>query len=289
MKRLIINADDFGLSPGVNRGIVEAFRSGVLTSATTMVQFEHFDDAVRLARENPELPLGVHLSLLWGRPVSNPALVRSLVDREGRFPNTLTALAGRYATGRLSMSAVRAEFRRQIQKFVDAGLEPTHVDTHKHVHCLTGILECLVSVAAEFGVDRVRLPQEGRLEEHAERNGSPPAAGSSLTGRLRLGAVRVLTRGHRRLLEIHGMRTTDHFLGIAWQSRLNSESIRFILRGVKHGVTELMCHPGYADTASDEFSTRPPDREAELRALTDPATRGAIEDHGIELVSYRAV
>jgi predicted glycoside hydrolase/deacetylase ChbG (UPF0249 family) len=158
-RSVIINADDFGLSPGVNRGIVKAFRDGVLTSTTMLVHLEHFEDAVRLARECRDLPVGVHLSLLWGRPVSDASEIPTLVGADGRFPTRLSTLAARYFRGRLSPDEARLEFRNQIRAFVDSGLSPTHVDTHKHVHCLPGILGALIAAARESGVDKVRLPE----------------------------------------------------------------------------------------------------------------------------------
>ena len=122
-RRVVVNADDFGLSPGVSRGILRAFREGVLTSTTMLVNLDGFDDAVALAKANPDLPVGVHLTLLWGRPVSDPEAVRRLVDRDGRFPDSPGALLRRYVFGRLPRSQVRDEFRRQVWKFVDAGLD----------------------------------------------------------------------------------------------------------------------------------------------------------------------
>ena len=143
---VIINADDFGLSPGVNRGILHAFREGILTSTTLLANPGHFDDAVALARETPELPVGVHLSVLWGPPVTDPAQVPSLLERDGRFPRSLTELARRYFLGALSLEQVRIELRHQSTKVLDTGLVPTHLDTHKHVHCLPGILEAVITL-----------------------------------------------------------------------------------------------------------------------------------------------
>ena len=157
---VIINADDFGLTPGVNRGILGAFRDGVLTSTTMLVNLRFFDEAVIIARDNPDLPVGIHLSLLWGRPVTDPARVPSLVERDGSFPRSLGVLARRYFMGRISEEEVKVELRSQVQKFLDAGLTPTHVDTHKHVHSLPGVLRAVTEVAREFGIERVRLPIE---------------------------------------------------------------------------------------------------------------------------------
>lgn len=266
---VIINADDFGLSPGVNRGIVEAFREGVLTSTTMLTNLPAFEDATRLARAHPELPVGIHLSLLWGPPVSAPAQVPTLVERDGLFPRGLARLAARQAFGRLAPAEVRRELRAQLRRFVAAGLRPTHADTHKHVHALPGILEAVIEVAAEFGIDKLRLPRE------APRRPCPPRAAA----KRRLLAW--LARGAPERLRRAGLRTTDHFAGVADQHCLNSAALCRILATLKPGVTEIMCHPGHADAAAAAYSRTPPRRELELASLKDPAVRRCLAEQAI--------
>ena len=282
----IINADDFGLSPGVNRGIVSAFREGVLTSTTMLVNLEHFEDAVRLARENPDLPVGIHLSLLWGKPVSPAADVSTLVASDGCFPRSLSTLAKRYFLGRLSLDHVKLEFRNQIRAFVDAGLKPTHVDTHKHVHCLSGILDGVISAAREFGIDKVRLPGEEPLR--AGQDGRRMPRGSwTMEGKRRL--IRFLCRGARDRLRAAGMRSTDHFAGIAHMASLNSDVLNRILSNLRVGTTEIMCHPGYVDEHARRYSSAPPHREAELASLKDPRVKDCIDAGSIRLIHYGAI
>ena len=156
-----------------------------------LVNLKHFEDAVNLARDNPDLPVGIHLSLLWGRPVSDPVNVPTMVGPDGCFPRSLSTLAARYFLGRLSREQVRLELRNQVRKFLDAGLTPTHVDTHKHVHCLPGILEALIEVAAEFGIERARLPVEDKLDIRPPAGSQPPSWISSATP----GLIRFLCRG----------------------------------------------------------------------------------------------
>jgi hopanoid biosynthesis associated protein HpnK len=285
-RRAIINADDFGLSPGVNRGIVSAFREGVLTSTTMLVNLEHFEDAVRLARENPDLPVGVHLSLLWGKPVSPAADVSTLVASDGCFPRSLSTLAKHYLLGRLSLDHVKLEFRNQIRAFVDAGLKPTHVDTHKHVHCLSGILDGLISAAREFGIDKVRLPGEEPLR--AAPDGRRMPRGSwTMEGKQRL--IRYFCRGARDRLRAAGMRSTDHFAGIAHMASLNSDVLNRILSNLRVGTTEIMCHPGYVDEHARRYSSAPPHRETELASLKDPRVKACIDAGSIRLTHYGAI
>jgi hopanoid biosynthesis associated protein HpnK len=282
----IINADDFGLSPGVNRGIVSAFRDGVLTSTTMLVNLEFFEDAVRLAGENPDLPVGIHLSLLWGKSVSPAADVSTLVGKDGCFPRSLSTLAMRYFLGRLSPDQVKLEFRNQIHAFLETGLKPTHVDTHKHVHCLSGILDSVISAAREFGIDKVRLPSERPLR--VAPDGRRMQRGSWTTEGKR-GLIRFLSRGARDRLVAAGMRSADHFAGIAHMDRLNSDVLHRILSNLRSGTTEIMCHPGYVDEHARRYASAPPYREAELASLKDPRVKDCIDAGSIQLIHYGAI
>jgi hopanoid biosynthesis associated protein HpnK len=282
--RVIINADDFGLSPGVNRGILSAFRDGVLTSTTMLANLDFFDDAVAIARDNPDLPVGIHLSLLWGPPVAGPAAVPTLIERDGCFPRSLTTLARRYFSGRLSLDEVRAEFLAQIGKFRDTGLVPTHVDTHKHVHCLPGVTDALIAAARESGIDRARFPYEESTRLSAPDGG--PAPRFSWTAKGKRNLIRLLCRGSRKRFLEAGMRTTDHFVGIEQMAGLNSDVLRLILANLRPGVTEIMCHPGYVDEHLGEYSRVPPHREIELAALKDRSIREYVSANGIDLIHY---
>lgn len=278
MKRLIVNADDFGLSPAVNRGIVEAFDHGILTSTTTMTNMSAFDEAVELARVRPGLGVGVHLSLLWGRPICAASDVPTLVDRDGFFPRSLATLARRYFLGRLARAEIQRELTAQLKKFTDSGLRPTHVDTHKHIHCLPGVLRAVIATAQAAGIGRLRIP--------CERSRSANRAVGGRNDRLKRDLIRFLARDARRRAEAAGMRTTDHFVGIAHQTSLNSDALQTILSSLDTGVTELMCHPGYMDDTARIYSRTPPMREDELRALTDPQIRRLVEESDLQLVHY---
>lgn len=273
---VIINADDFGLTPGVNRGVLSCFREGVLTSTTMLVNLRFFEDAVAIARENPDLPVGIHLSLLWGRPISAASAVPTLVESDGCFSRGLGRLARRYFLGRLSMDEVQREFRAQIRKFLDAGLQPTHFDTHKHVHSLPGIRRALIAVAEEFGIRKLRIPLENGV------GGGRP----SLVTAIERNVVRFLCRDSRAELERAGFKTTDNFVGIDHMEQLDARALSEILRNLPDGVTELMCHPGYADEHLSEFARTPPDREQELAGLKDPAVKQLVASRGIRLMNY---
>lgn len=278
--RVIINADDFGLSPGVNRGILSAFREGVLTSTTALVNMPHFGEAATLARQVPRLGVGIHLSLLWGRPVSDAAAVPTLVDQEGSFPRSLLTLARRYFFGLLSPDDVRTEFRSQVRGFIDTGLSPTHLDTHKHVHCLPGVLHALLDVAREFGIDKVRLPREQALD----RRSAPRLP--TWKAVLKRNLIRYLSRDAAEALRASSFKTTDHFSGIDYQEQLDADALLHILRHLRPGVTEVMCHPGYADEPSREPTRGAPLRDVELAALCDPRLREYLASGTVLPINY---
>jgi len=265
VRSVIINADDFGLSPGVNRGVLSAFRDGVVTSTTLLANMAGFDDAAAIARDNPDLPVGIHLSLVWGRPVSDPALVPTLVDRQGRLARSAGALGVRAMLGRLSEDQMRIEFAGQVRKVLDAGVVPTHLDTHKHIHVLPGVARALVSVAGEFGIRKVRLPRER----------SPRARGRrcSWSGNVKRAVIARLCR--RAEADLAGLKTTDHFVGIADSAHLDVAALSFILENLDDGVTEVMCHPAHVDDEMKRYVAHPARCEVELNALRD----GGIRDY----------
>jgi hopanoid biosynthesis associated protein HpnK len=284
MKRLIVNADDFGFTRGVNAGIVRAYKTGIVTSTTIMANGEAFEDAIELVRTNPGLGVGCHLAVVGGRPVAEPSQVRSLVDDEGALPATLTQLMIKLARGSVSTDEIAREFRSQIERVARAGIEPTHLDTHKHSHTHPQVMKALARVAAEFGIKCVRNPFEGVFA---------PARLSSLSkwaylkqyamsAAIQPGAIKF-----KRLVREHGLRTPDRFFGVGLTGMLDSAAIRSMMESLGEGTAELMCHPGAYDDDLERAHTRlKRERERELEALSDPSLRRLAEEQGIELISY---
>lgn len=265
-KQLIVNADDFGFTPDVNRGIVEAHRYGILTAATLMANGDAFEEAVRLARETPTLDIGCHLVLVGGK---------SLLS--GRpFPRTVgrlvAALAGRQIRPYEELAA-------QVRRTLDSGLQPTHLDTHKHTHLAPPVLDAVVRLGEEFGIRWVRRPFDFPL--------NPAAGGVPALKRFTSRAMDLLRRRFHRVLEKHGCRTTDHFAGFQITGRFRTAELVQLLGSLPDGSTELMCHPGYCEDTLRAAPTRLKEsREHELQALIAAETRSALERHGIELVRY---
>jgi predicted glycoside hydrolase/deacetylase ChbG (UPF0249 family) len=265
-KQLVVNADDFGFTPDVNSGIVEAHREGILTATTLMANGDAFADAVRLARETPSLDVGCHLVLIGGH---------SLVTKRA-LPATAPQLVAALAAGRLR---VYDELAAQIRRILDAGLRPTHLDTHKHTHLAPPVLDAVARLAEDFDIRWVRRPFD--LPLHALRKGVPSVK------RLTSGALGMMRRRFHRVLERHGCRTTDHFAGFQITGRFRTAELVELMSEIPEGSTELMVHPGHCGPALRAARTRLKEsREAELAALVAPEVRSAMLRQGIGLVNY---
>lgn len=284
MRAVIINADDFGLTAGVNRGILQAFDQGVLSSTSLLANLPAFDDAIRLARATPELPVGVHLNLLAAAPVAGARAVPSLVDGGGRLVASVPALVGRLAFGRILREHLVVEFEAQIRKVLDAGIRPTHVDSHRHVHCLPGVFEATLIAAGRLGIRSVRLPLE-----RAGLVGLRVLSRPGLTSRAKRALIGLLCWRGRTRLARGGFRAPDHFIGFSLGPRPDPEALADLLAALPPGVTEIACHPGFLDDALRLVSRIPPHREAELAALTSVRVREAIAANGLELTSHRVL
>ena len=255
MKLLVVNADDFGFTRDVNAGIIEAHRNGILTATTLMANGDAFDDAVRLARETPSLDIGCHLVLVQG-----PGL-----------PQTIPQLVQAVALGRVR---IYDELVKQVRRIVDTGLNPTHLDTHKHTHLLPPVLEAVARVSEEFRIPWVRRPFDFPLQP----------GGVGWKNKL----MRLMNGRFRSSLARHHCRSTDWFAGFRLTGRYRSGDLAEVIRALPEGVTEFMCHPGRCGDDLRSARTRLKEsREEELRALTAPEVRVALEEAGVKLVSYR--
>ena len=265
-KQLVVNADDFGFTPDVNEGILEAHRNGILTATTLMANGAAFEDAVRLARRTPTLDVGCHLVLVSG---SSPLTGKP-------YPPTVARLIAAMAKREIR---VYDELAAQVRRAVDAGIHPTHLDTHKHTHLAPPVLDAVARLAQEFGIRWVRRPFDLPL---TTLKGTVP-----IVKRMTSGSLGFLRKRFHRVLERHGCRTTDHFAGFQITGRLRTPELVELLGLLPEGSTELMVHPGRCREPLRQARTRLKEsRERELEALVAPETRQAIERHAIELVNY---
>lgn len=287
MKRLIVNADDFGLTEGVNRAIIDGHREGILTSTTLMANGMAFDSAVAAGLATPTLGVGVHLNLTQGRPVSPASRVPSIVTSGGFFYPGPGILARRILTRQVELHDVETELRSQIEKIASAGIHITHVDSHKHIYLLPPIFTLVVKLAREYGIDCVRSPHEpaasalGPLQ--SGRRGWTLMAKQYLLGR----ALSTLAGWQAKKLAKAGLCRPERFYGLSQTGFLNVQILEQILRALPEGTSELMCHPGYVDRELEATRTRlRGQRETELEALTSPGIRRLVDMLGIELISY---
>jgi hopanoid biosynthesis associated protein HpnK len=285
MKELILNADDFGLTRGVNEGIIRGHREGILTSATLMATGPAFDNAVELALANRSLGIGCHLVLVGGKAVSPPAEIPSLADAAGWMPESLAAFVAKLSTGKIKSDAIEREMRAQIGRIRDAGIEPTHVDTHKHTHAHPIVMEALGRVSQALGITKVRKPME-KLRDSWDS--SRRESGGMSAQLLASAAVRAITPQFTSISKRYGLRSPDNFLGLAITGKLGPVALRQLIESVPDGSTEIMLHPGLCDSDLRNTGSRlQQQRQFELDGLTDAAVRRAVSEQAIRLISYR--
>ncbi|HZP97579.1 MAG TPA: ChbG/HpnK family deacetylase [Candidatus Limnocylindria bacterium] len=253
--RLIVNADDFGYTPGVTRGILRAHREGIVTATTLVANAPDTEGAARAARETRTLDVGVHVVFTYGRALTAPDRIASLVSPNGAFPQVGDLLR----TGRPRSDEALVEARAQCARARELiGREPTHLDTHHWVHDLRALEDAMLELAKETGA--VLRAHDGR---------------------------------QRARFRDAGVRTTDRFVReYQHAGAIGVESLVALLEHLadqEAGTVELMCHPGEPDAALLEDSTYAAERGVELRSLTDPTVRAAIERLGIELVTFAAL
>ena len=254
MTRLIVNADDFGRARGVNAGILEAHRNGIVTATTLMVGAAASEDAGRIAQSTPSLDVGLHLTLTYGRPVTDPEQVPSLVEPDGAFPRDPAAFLGR---DRAARDEALIEYRAQHARATDlVGRPPTHLDTHHWLHDVPALEWAIIALARETGA-------AVRPHDDLQRD------------RLRAAGVRTVDR-YRRDFQHVGHVDVPTLVRILEEVGADRSG----------GVTELGCHPGEPDRELERTSAYAALRVTELATLTDPRVRATADGNGIRLVTY---
>jgi len=267
LRQLIVNADDFGFTRGVNQGIVEAHRNGILTATTLMANGPAFEDAVKLARLTPTLDVGCHLVLIGGHTILPPH-----EPLPASVPQLLAAIVARRIR-------IEEELEAQVRKILDAGIVPTHLDTHKHTHLAPPVLDAVGRISCTYGIPWVRRPFD-----------FPMTAPVSWSKRAVSNGMQSLRGWFHQTLRSHGCRTTDHFAGFQLTGAFRTRELVELICALPEGLTEFMCHPGHCDEELRGAPTRLKEsRQRELEALTDPEARRALEECGVKLVNYRAI
>jgi hopanoid biosynthesis associated protein HpnK len=286
VRRLIVNADDFGFTSGVNRAILEAHTHGVVTSSTLMANGPAFAEAVRLAATAPQLSIGCHVVLIDGEPVLAAERLSSLVSRKPGlcFRDGLKSFAVRAIAGRMSAEEITAEVTAQIRKIQSAGISISHIDSHKHTHLFPKVLRPILRAAAACGVRAIRNPFGPRLPLRSSQLLKRPNLWTRSVEMRILGAF---AGRFREAVAREGFETPDGTLGIEVTGSLDERLFLAIAQSCPEGTWEFVCHPGYNDVDLQRANTRLREsRESELRMLTMPAARELLLQEGIELISY---
>ena len=288
MKNLIVNADDLGWTEGVNRGIAESHRKGLVTSTSLLANGPAFASALAVAAANPELGVGVHLNLSDGVPTAKPNEVPGLLNASGELEGSPESLLLRIASRSLELAQVEHEWDAQIRKVRDAGINPTHLDGHKHVQMLPGLFEIALRLAKKHSIRAIRVAHEESKLRTLLSSGREQKPGAVLKQGVQARGLKLLARDAREMADHVGLVTTDYFCGIAQTGFLTNEGVERLLMNLPDGSTELMCHPGYADEELRRTSTRLQEsRQTELQILTDSRIRKLVATQGIRLISYQ--
>lgn len=288
MRRLIVNADDFGLTAGVNRAIAETHAQGIVTSTTLMASGAAFMDAVERARSTPALSVGCHVVLVDGAPISETAAIDTLLAvrsaEPDRFYSRISNVAARAVLGGFDRDQLVEEITAQIRKIQSAGITVTHLDTHKHTHIFPEILTALVRAARICGVRAIRNPFVPIRTTAVKSLRENPRLWK------RYGQVRVLRSfagQFRQKMRRAGLRTPDGSVGVIETGSMDASLLRQALIALPEGTWELVCHPGYNDADLRAAHTRLlASREEERQLLTSPELRALLEEQRIRLIGY---
>jgi hopanoid biosynthesis associated protein HpnK len=273
--RLIVHADDFGLSEKVNEGILKAHLEGIVTSTSLMACGEAFGHAVEVVRSTPTLDVGVHLTLTGEAPISDCSDVPTLLAEDGRFHAHAVAFIKRYLSGKIRLNEVEKELDAQIRRVLDNGIKVSHLDGHQHIHMLPAVRDRVGALARKYSIPAIRYPSE-RIGLYMLRE--------------KLGAGRLLQlvglNVFCAMARTSGAAAPNRFFGFFFGGNLTRENLLQILaRLPAAGTCELMCHPGVWDSHS-RYSHWGYSWQAELDALTSREVKDHLRAAGIELISY---
>ena len=276
MKRLIVNADDFGLSPEVNAGIMRAHRDGILRSASLMVAEPAARAAAEIARENPALDVGLHVVVCRGRSVLDASRLGAAVRGSGEFINNPVAAGMRYFFDRSMRAVMTGEIRAQVERHLELVGYLNHIDGHLNFHIHPLFADILVDLAVEYKVPCIRLPREHVMTTlRLSRDNAPRKLVESII-------FRALSRRTSRMMAERGLTSTDALFGLHQSGHLSEDYVVGVIDRIRDGSTELYFHP------AADIGGVPPAAEAQLEVeiLTSQRVRDAIDRNGIELITF---
>lgn len=278
MKRLIVNADDFGLHSAVNQGIIEGYEKGCIRSTSFVAAGFAAEDAANLARMNLGLGVGIHLTLVAERPVLPPSQVPSLIGENGHLLADHTAFIRRYMLGGIRMEELYAECEAQILLARKMGVHLTHIDSHQHLHVLPHVIQVVLALAKQYGFTKMRLPAEPFLF-----TGGYPTSVGRYIAKCGLTSCTCIAKNAIHRAEIS---TPDFFFGMLAGGHLYTQHFLTILRALPDGVSEIMVHPGKDNRVLDDIYHWNYHWEEELASVTSTEALKLIEEQQVRLISY---
>ena len=276
MLSLIVNADDFGLTREVNAAILKSYRNGILRSASLMANGRFFDDAVGIAKSNPKLDIGVHLTLVGERPILETHKISSLVSAEKKFHKNAFNFSIKYFSNNISLKEVKNEFTAQIEKIKDYGIKISHIDSHQDLHILPKILDIVIELANNYKIKFVRIPKE-RFSGYMFRDLK------SLSRIAQMITVNHFCTIARKKISLK----TDHFAGFYFGGKLSKQNLLNLINILPaDGVCELMCHPGLTEDSTNYSHWKYRQLE-EMHTLIDKEVADALMKKNIEITSFK--
>jgi len=293
MKRVIINADDLGISKGTNQAILKAFQEGVLSSASVMPNMPAFDDAVtNVISKNPSLGIGLHLSLTVGKPVLNKSEVPLLVDETGYFNNSFVHLWYLAIKNKNALKQIKNEITAQFDRIHTKKIKINHINSQHHIHMIPHIFDIVLELAMKYGCHKIRFSEETlaiKLIDFSRAYYSSALLTDNLIKKIVL--HRLAKTNRDKLTDIQ---TTDYFYGILNSSFMDCRVLKYILKTVQNGCSEVVTHPGfYSPPAEDELRSnmlerflKSKNRRIEYDALIDHSVKKTIADLNIKLINF---
>ena len=255
------------MSEQINAGIISAFEHGIVRSTSLMPNGQAFDNAVNLAKEHPELGVGIHISLVDETPISSAL---------NSLPDSYKALALCLLTGRIKRRGLAVECRSQIEKILSTGIRPTHLDSHQHVHILPALSSIIVDLAVQYTIPGIRIPLDHSASQLSARG-------------MQIVVSRVLSRKLSEKAINAGLRIVDRFFGLAESGHVNENVILHTIAKSSNGINELMCHPGFDDPQTSGRYKWGYTWDAEVKALCSERVLEAVRESKITLTSFAQV
>lgn len=281
-KKIVVTADDFGLSEGINQGIEQAFKEGIVSCASLSANGNAFEGALKIAK-NCTIDIGVHFTFLEEKPILSADNVGSIIDENRRFFSSLPRFIRRLYLNKKTILNIEKEAKAQIEKILDAGIKPSFFNSHQHVHMLPGLFEKLVLLAGKYNIKVLRVPCENiaRINLHSNRH--------KFFLPLGIFFLNASSVHHRKILRIKGLKYADRSVGILENGHLNENVLLGILKRLRCGVTEIICHPGIFDQSMIDYKHWHYHWDDELAALLSTNIKKYIYENKIEIINFKSL